>query len=153
MKMILVTVSVSFFSLAAFADGNQQTGNVINVNVGKACCAANPCKQKTKIVTKVVEKKVEVPVYVDVVKEVIVDRPVEVEKRVVVIKHVRKKNRIYLLGGMGPVKLDQVSPTQTNLDRGLVGGAMYQRSLTESWNIGIQGQTNQTVLGTVGYDF
>lgn len=147
-----VLVAILFlFSVSAIAQTNTQTGNTINVNVGKGCCPEKPCKQKTKVVTKVVEKIVEKRV------EVAVPVPYEVEKRVVetrtITKRVHKKNRISLLGGMGPTRIDQPQNNRVDLLRGPVGGAMYQRSLSESWNAGIQLQTNQTVLGSVGYDF
>ena len=144
MKSLLVIFLV-LFCMQAMADGNTQTGNTINVNV-KGCCE-KPCK--TKVVTKVVEKRVEVPV------ETVVSVPVYIDRVVTqtVTKRVHKKNRISLLGGMGPTNLDQVSPTQVNLNRGAIGGAMYQRSLNGTLNVGIQVQTNQTVLGSVGLDF
>lgn len=152
MTKLLIAFAI-LYAASAMADGPTNNYNpTINVN---GCCAPKSCqaKSKVKVVTKivVVEKQVFVPVEVE--KPVYVDRTIVVEKPVVVVKRVHKKNRISLLGGMGPVKLDQVSPSQTNLNRGLVGGAMYQRSLNGSWNIGIQGQTNQTVLGVVGFDF
>jgi hypothetical protein len=147
-KVLAMIAALSFTIAASANDGNSNNTIIIKPEINvKGCCASQPCKPKTKVVTKtvivekVVDKKVEVPVYID-----------RTETKVIV-KRVHKKNRISLLGGMGPVKLDQVSPTQTNLDRGAIGGVMYQRSLTETLNIGIQGQTNQTVLGTVGFDF
>lgn len=149
MIKVLAMIAILSFTIAASAnDGNSNNTIIIKPQINvKGCCAAQPCKPKMKIVTKtvvvekVVEKRVEVPVYID-----------RTETKVVT-KRVQKKNHISLLGGMGPTKLDQVAPNQTNLNRGAVGGVMYQRSLTESLNIGIQGQTNQTVLGTVGFDF
>lgn len=151
MKVLLAILSL--FAVSAMAQTNTQTGNTINVNVGKGCCPEKPCKAKT--ITKVVEKRVEVPVEKIVEKTVevpvYVDR--EVEKKVTVVKRVHKKNRISLLGGMGPTRIDQPQSNRVDLIRGPVGGAMYQRSLSESWNIGIQLQTNQTALGSVGYDF
>jgi hypothetical protein len=153
MKVFMMCFSISFFCVAAYADGPQQTGNVINVNVGKGCCAATPCKQKTKVVTKTVtvEKEVKVPVIVEVEKPYPVYH--EVEKRVVVEKRVQKKNHISLLGGMGPTRIDQPQNNRVDLIRGPVGGLMYQRNVSESWELGVQGQTNQTALGVLTYGF
>ena len=151
MKKILVIISM--FSLSAFAvEGNNNNTIIVKpiINV-KGCCAANPCKQKTKVVTKTVVVEKQVPVVVEVEKKVYVDRVVE--KRVVVVKKVQKKNRISLLGGLGPTRIDRHQDDRVDLIRGPVGGLMYQRLLNESLSIGVQGQTNQTVLGTVGYDF
>lgn len=158
MKVFVAIFSISFFLTAiASAESIQQSGNTINVNVGKDCCAAKPCKQKTRVVTKTVEKRVEVPVIVEkqviVEKKVIVDRPVEVEKRVTIIKRVQKKNHISLLGGAGPTRISQPQNDRVDLLRGPVGGAMYQRDLSESWGAGLQLQTNQTALGVLTYSF
>ncbi len=49
--------------------------------------------------------------------------------------------------------MDQTSADNVNLNRGAVGGAMYQRLIGETFSVGIQAQTNQTVLGVVGFDF
>ena len=155
MKMLLVCFSVSIFCMTASAEGNQQTGNVINVNVGKGCCAANPCKQKTKVVTKIVEKVVEKEVKVPFMVEVEKPYPVkvEVEKRVTVIKRVYKKNHLSLLAGVGPTRIDKPQNDRVDLLRGPVGGLMYQRSFSESCSGGLQLQTNQSVLAVGTWDF
>lgn len=103
------------------------------------------CKPKVIVKKEIVEKTV----FVD--KPVYVDHVIVQEK--VVIKHVQRKNRISLLGGLGPIKLDQPSLSEVNLIRGPVFGAQYQRLIAERINLGLQLQTNQTALGSVGYDF
>jgi hypothetical protein len=123
----------------------------------KAQCCPTQCEQpkpKPKVITrtKVVEKVVEKPV--PVVKEVVkvVDRPVPVHVTKTVVKRVQKKNRISVLGGTGPTDLD-VTPLEARLERGLVFGVQYQRMLSEDLSIGVQVQSNETVLGSVGIDF
>lgn len=151
--MKVLAAILFLFSVSALAEGNTQTGNTINVNVGKGCCPEKPCKPKT--VTKVVEKRIEVPVIVEVTKTV--EKPVyidrEVEKKVTVVKRIQKKNHISLLGGFGPTRIDKPQNDRVDLLRGPVGGAMYQRDLSESWGLGIQLQTNQTVLVPLTYSF
>jgi hypothetical protein len=147
MKKLLFLV---LFSIAANADNSGTSGNnnnTITVNV-KGCCAAKPCKPKT--VTKVVEKIVEKPVIVPVEKIVYVDRVVE---KKVEVKAKRKKNRVSLLAGVGPTRLDRYSETRVDLIRGPVGALQYQRLLNDTLSIGLQGQTNSTILGVVGLDF
>lgn len=139
-------------SLNAFADGGTTNINNCNPVINVKGCCDSPCKTKTRTII----KKVIVEKPVVVTKEVIVEKPVEkvvyVEKRVV-IKEKRKKNRVSLLGGMGPTKLSQPSSTEVDMIRGPVGGAMYQRSLNDTLSLGLQLQTNQTILGVVGLDF
>jgi hypothetical protein len=149
-----ITVLILLIAQLAIADGgnNTNSNNTIIVKpqiTVKGCCESN-CKKKVKVVTKVVEKPVVVTKTVE--KVVYVDRPV-IQKEVIVLKKARKKNRISLLGGVGPTQLEQPSQNTVNLVKGPVGGIMYQRSMTESFNLGVQVQTNQTVLGSVGLDF
>jgi hypothetical protein len=94
-----------------------------------------------------------------VIKKQFVDRPVIVEKSTVVyktkyiVKKESKKNRLSLLLGVGPTHLSQPSVSQVDLIKGPVGGLQYQHMLGETMNVGIQLQTNQSVLGSVGFDF
>ena len=156
-KLVLVTLAL-ICAQVAFAAENVNSGQNNNtiivkptINI-KGCCTGSCAKPKTIVKKVVVEKIVE--------KQVIVEKPVEkivyvdhtiIETRIV--KKERKKNRISLLGGVGPTHLSQPNASQVNLDRSAVGGVMYQRSVSESWSLGIQGQTNQTLLGVVGFDF
>ena len=147
LSMILIALSISQVSFAQ--DKAEANGNTIifKPRINVSGCCKDSCK-KSKVITKVVEKKVEV------VKEVVVEKPVYVYKTTVKkVKQERRKNRISILAGVGPTKLSQPSPSEVDLNRRAVGGLMYQRSLTELLNIGIQGQTNGTVLGVVGFDF
>lgn len=109
---------------------------------------------RTKVVEKIVDRPVPVVVEkpVKVVEKVVqvVDRPVLVRRTVE--KKVYKKNRVSALAGGGPTRLS-TEPGSVVLERGLVLGAQYQRSLNDSLSLGIQVQTNQTVLGSVGIDF
>ncbi len=146
-KKFLVLGMVMFSIQIAAAD---PVTNNITVN---GCC--NSCSKPKIIVKKViVEKPIVVEKVVEVekptVKILYVDRPV-IQKQVVTKKN--KKNRISLLGGVGPVGLTQPSSTEIDLVRGPVGGIMYQRLITDRVSLGIQGQTNSTVLGIVGWDF
>jgi hypothetical protein len=91
---------------------------------------------KTKVVEKVVEKPVFVPVY----------------KVEVVEKKVRKNNRISLLFGVAPSKLEETS-SEVTMELGSVFGLQYQRMVQDDLSVGLQLQNNKTVLGTVGIDF
>jgi len=143
--------------------------SVLFAQVAMADCCCKPkessprvCEDKPKVKyvtrTKVVEKVVDRPVPVIVEKPVkvvekvvqVVDRPVLVRRTVE--KKVYKKNRISALAGGGPTRLS-TEPGAVVLERGMVLGAQYQRSLNEALSLGIQVQTNQTVLGSVGIDF
>lgn len=67
------------------------------------------------------------------------------------------KNRISLLGGHGAkagLDKDVNANTATMKTRtGFVGGAQYQRSLSERISVGVQGQTNKTGSVMIGLDF
>jgi hypothetical protein len=110
----------------------------------KAECCVLQCQQppepkvitKTKVVEKVVEKPVFVPVY----------------KVEVVEKKVRKNNRISLLFGVAPSKLEETS-SEVTMELGSVFGLQYQRMVQDDLSVGLQLQNNKTVLGTVGIDF
>lgn len=114
------------------------------------CCNPKPAcpKVRTKIVTKVVEK----PVIVEKEKVVVVKQDVPYVMTRTFIKKVQKKNRISLLGGTGPTKVSATSE-EVRLERGAVVGVQYQRMLGDALSVGIQVQSNQTVLGSVGIDF
>lgn len=120
------------------------------------CCEQKPVcpKVRTKIVTKVVEKIVEKPIIVEQEKVQVVKQavPVIVTKTVTVYRKVQKKNRISLLGGSGPTKV-LVTPSDVRLERGAVVGAQYQRMVGDSLSVGVQVQSNETVLGSIGLDF
>jgi len=68
-----------------------------------------------------------------------------------------EKNRISLLGGKGPQNDLDVSKTATKVrvesEFGAVGGVQYQRLITDEISLGIQGQTNESVLLNIGLDF
>lgn len=67
------------------------------------------------------------------------------------------KNRVSLLAGEGPTgKLDRSRSSDTvsvEENHGAVGGAQYQRLITERVSVGAQVQSNETVLVNVGLDF
>ena len=91
-----------------------------------------------------VKKTVPLVVEKEVVK--VVDRPIPVPVTHTVIKKVYKKNRISALGGMGPTRMS-ITQSAVNLERGLVLGVQYQRMLNDSFSVGVQVQSNETVLG------
>lgn len=102
------------------------------------CC--RPVRPKAKCATKTV-----------VVEKVVVKhQPFEVTR--IVVKRMYKKNRLSLVGGTGPTRI-VVGQTQIGLERGLVGGVQYQRMLNDTVSVGVQVQTNETVMGSVGLDF
>jgi hypothetical protein len=124
----------------------------------KAQCCPSQCESQPKVKyitkTKVVEKIVEKPVPFVVEKEVVklIDRPVLVKTTKTVYKNDQKKNRISVLGGTGPTKLG-VSTEEARLERGAVFGVQYQRTTQSGLSLGLQIQSNQTVLGSAGLDF
>ena len=125
----------------------------------EAQCCPSQCEQakpkpQIKYRTKVVEKVVEKPVPFVVEKEVVkvVDRPVPVRVTQTIVKKVQKKNRISALGGTGPTRVS-VTSSEVRLERGPVFGVQYQRMLGEDLSVGVQVQSNETVLGSVGIDF
>lgn len=67
------------------------------------------------------------------------------------------KNRIALLGGHGAQAglNSSVSGTTTEVESnvGLVGGLQYQRLITDTISLGVQGQTNKTGSVMIGLDF
>lgn len=85
-----------------------------------------------------------------VVVEKVKYQPFEVTR--IVVKRMYKKNRLSLVGGTGPTRI-VVGQTQIGLERGLVGGVQYQRMLNDTVSVGVQVQTNETVMGSVGLDF
>ncbi len=117
------------------------TSSLVSANCGQKPKPKKPAC-KPKIVT------VERPIITE--KVVVVEKPVIRER--VVVKRVQKKNRISLLGGMGPTRLEKNAP-DVNLLREPVGGLQYQRMLNSSLSVGVQIQTNETVLGSIGLDF
>lgn len=123
----------------------------ISVNQAHAqCCEQKPAcpKVRTKVVTKVVEK----PVIVEQEKVVVVKQDVPYVMTRTLVKKVQKKNRVSLLGGSGPTKV-VVTSSDVRLERGAVVGAQYQRMVGDSLSIGVQVQSNETVLGSIGLDF
>jgi hypothetical protein len=68
-----------------------------------------------------------------------------------------EKNRLSLLAGNGPkegLNRSKTPSTVTVESRvGAVGGLQYQRLITEDISLGIQGQTNESVLVNIGLDF
>lgn len=67
------------------------------------------------------------------------------------------KNRVSLLGGEGPnSKVDvQRNGNDVTMESkfGTVGGVQYQRSLTDRLNVGVQVQSNDSGLLSIGLDF
>jgi hypothetical protein len=111
-----------------------------SISANAEYCAAQSQPPKPKVITrtKVVERVIEKPVIVTV-KET-------VEKRV------SKKNRIAILGGVGPARLT-VTSSEAKVDQKAVFGLQYQRVLEEGLSVGVQAQSNSTVLGSVGIEF
>jgi hypothetical protein len=140
-KSVLLFLALGF-GMNAFADN--VCNPVINVN---GCCA-QACKPKTVVKVKkvIVEKIVE--------KKVVVEKIVEVKRKA-------KRNRINLLAGVGPTKIEQTTASEVSLRSGAIGGAQYQRTFSEDSNFnwlvqgttGFDGRNNSTVLGGVGYEF
>lgn len=67
------------------------------------------------------------------------------------------KNRISLLAGNGPKEGLDRSKTSTTVTVeskvGAIGGLQYQRLVTDKISLGIQGQTNESVLVNIGLEF
>lgn len=67
------------------------------------------------------------------------------------------KNRISVMAGNGPKEgLDRSKSTSSVTVEsrvGVVGGVQYQRMVTEKVSLGVQGQTNESVLFNIGLDF
>jgi hypothetical protein len=68
-----------------------------------------------------------------------------------------RKNRVSLLGGHGAQEGLTSTKTGTTVtvesNVGLVGGAQYQRMLSDRVSVGVQGQTNKTGSLLIGLDF
>ena len=69
----------------------------------------------------------------------------------------KQKNRISLMAGRGPQEgLDRTN-NGTTVDVssrvGAIGGAQYQRLLTDKVSAGVQAQTNQSLLVNIGLDY
>ncbi len=128
-----------------------------SLNVNAECCPSQ-CDVKPKIKyitkTKVVEKIVEKPVPFVVEKQVVqvVEQRIPIHITNTVYKKIQKKNRLSVLGGTGPTRIN-MTQTEVRLERGAVFGVQYQRMLSDSLSIGIQGQSNETVLGSIGLEF
>lgn len=73
------------------------------------------------------------------------------------VKDDKEKNRVSLMGGQGPKYGLQrsVEPGKVTVESnsGLIGGAQYQRLLTDKVSVGAQVQSNESVLVNVGLDF
>lgn len=134
MKKYLIIASVLLTASLAMAD----------------CCDCKCPKPKPVCKPRIITKTVTVEKPVITEKVVVVQRPVIQER--ILVKKSYKKNRISLLGGMGPTRLEKDSP-KVNLLREPVGGLQYQRMVNSSLSVGVQIQTNETVLGSVGLDF
>lgn len=70
----------------------------------------------------------------------------------------KEKNRVSLMAGKGPkdgLTVTQQSPDEVTVENrvGAIGGAQYQRLLTEKVSVGAQLQTNKSILINVGLDF
>jgi len=126
------------------------------VAFGHECCPVKCAQTKPKVITrtKVVEKIVEkpVPVIVEQERVKVIPQMVPVKVTQTVYQKIQKKNRIALLGGTGPTRLS-VTQSEARLERGAIMGVQYQRMFRDSLHIGVQIQTNETVLGSVGLDF
>jgi hypothetical protein len=103
-------------------------------------CCAPKIKPKPRCQTKIL--------YVNKV----IEKPITITKEKIIVKKVPKKNRLSGLAGLGPTRLN-ISPTEAALERGVVGGVQYQRMLGDTFSIGVQVQSNESVLGIVGIDF
>ena len=116
---------------------------VLFVEVASADEPVNNCEPTTKTI------------YVE--KVVYVDRLVQETNVIEQPSLPLKKNRLKLLVGVAPQRDLNVSQfgTQVNVsnEQGLTGGLSYDRLLNKRLSLGIQGQTNGTVLGSFGIDF
>jgi hypothetical protein len=119
---------------------------------GHECCPKTECQAKPKVITrtKVVEKPV--PFIVEQERIKVVQQMVPVKVTQTVYRKIQKKNRVNLLGGIGPARLSTTS-SEARLERGAIVGAQYQRMIGDSLSVGVQVQSNETVLGSVGLDF
>lgn len=69
----------------------------------------------------------------------------------------KERNRVSVLAGSGPKGglTTSRSADQVTVENrvGTIGGAQYQRLLTDKVGLGLQLQTNETALGVLSYDF
>jgi hypothetical protein len=100
--------------------------------------------------TKIIEKIVPAVIEKEVIK--VIEQPVIVPIKETVERRVYKRNRIAILGGVGPARLT-VTSSEAKVDQKAVFGLQYQRVLKEGFSVGIQAQSNSTVLGSVGIEF
>lgn len=100
-----------------------------------------------------VNRRVDVLLVDASVKTVVVTKEVEVVREV----KAYRKNRIGLLGGVGPMTLDKktITPTHFVVDQNYepVFGLQYQRSLNSRFNIGAAAFTNNSYFLSLGLDF
>lgn len=139
--MMLFAMNVLATETNTTVDG---TDNNSNVNIFKPTLIVKPacdtCCKKPKVITKVVEKKV------------------IVEKQVETVKHV--KNRISLLGGVGPKGNLKETPMpgyiEYSTENGPVFAIQYSRDLSDNQVtpvLSIQAQTNRTLMLGLGVGF
>jgi hypothetical protein len=112
-----------------------------SISANAEYCTAQYQPSKPKVITRT-----------KVVVERVIEKPVIVTVKETVEKRVYKKNRIAILGGVGPAHLS-VTSSEAKVDQKAVFGLQYQRVLEEGLSVGVQVQSNSTVLGSVGIEF
>lgn len=87
----------------------------------------------------------------------IVTKVKETEQLTCSVPGEKEKNRVSLLGGVGPSGKLKVTtdPSKATIETGssAVGGLQYQRLITDRVSIGGQVQTNESALISIGLDF
>jgi Tfp pilus assembly protein PilE len=92
-------------------------------------------------------------VVVEKVVERVIERPFIIYKtEKILVKKNQNKNRLSLLVGVGPNRLESTS-SSVRMEVGPVFGMQYQRTIKEDVSVGLQLQNNRTVLGIIGIDF
>lgn len=79
-------------------------------------------------------------------------KPIVVTKTIVKKAKI-KKNRVSLLAGASPSGKLERDGNEVSTESNLNIGLQYQRLINDNVSIGIQVQTNESVLGSIGLDF
>ena len=148
--LFLLLLSVLLSTGFTFANNSQQVSPSGNNNV------TNICQPQIKVVTNKCEKcrTCQKPKVIYKTKKVYKDKIVVKER--LVTKYRTRKNRLRVLGGVGPTGVGAEvlgNKAFTFEETGAVFGLGYDRLLTDQFFLGIQGLTNETFLLNLGIDF
>jgi hypothetical protein len=80
----------------------------------------------------------------------------KIETKTVVVRQKRKKNAIFIVGGVGPVGASgdvQAQSMSIAMSQGAVGGVQYQRSVGDDILLGATVLTNSTATLNLGLEF